>query len=215
MQAYGELHFEDFLVRNLFYSIKLNVLGYIEAVGISIPLGFLLGLFPGPKSFSSKMVNAVRYIPLTAVTGLFIAWFGIEDFMKIQFLAFGILVYLLPVVVQRNLEVDEVYIQTAYTLGASQWQMIKTVFWPSVISKISDDIRVLIAISWTYIIVAELVNRTGGIGALIFMSAKQSRVDKVFALLIVIIAVGYLQDKAFEYFDKKFFPYKYQGNGRS
>ena len=153
-------------------------------------------------------------MPLTAVTGLFIAWFGIDSEMKIAFLAFGILVYLLPVIVQRIDEVEEVYVQTAYTLGASNWQQIRTVFIPAVLSRVSDDIRVLVAISWTYIIVAELVNaNSGGIGALAFKMARQSRIDKVFAILLIIIAVGFLQDKLFKLLDRLLFAHKYQTKG--
>jgi NitT/TauT family transport system permease protein len=68
---------------------------------------------------------------------------------------------------------------------------------------------VLTAISWTYIIVAELVNKTGGVGALIFTAARQSRLDKVFAVLFVIIIIGILQDKLFQWLDKKLFPFKH------
>ncbi len=207
--SFKSLHFDDLLVRNTLYSIKLNVFGYLEAIAISLILGFIIGLIPFFKSLLSRYVDAIRFIPLTAVTGLFIAWFGIETNMKVQFLAFGILVYLLPVVVQRISEVDKIYLQTSYTLGASNWQIFKTVYWPSVTSRIFDDIRVLTAISWTYIIVAELVNKTGGVGALIFTAARQSRLDKVFAVLFVIIIIGILQDKLFQWLDKKLFPFKH------
>lgn len=204
-----ELHFEDAMVRNLGMSMYLNLMGYIEAIIICIPLGFIIGLFPLFKVLFAKQIDAIRFIPLTAITGLFVVWFGIYDNMKIQFLAFGIIVYLLPVVIQRVEQVEIVYQQTAFTLGATQWQTIKTVFLPAVFSKLFDDIRVLVAISWTYIIVAEMVNNNGGIGAMLFTSARQSRIDKVFALLFVIIIVGLLQDIIFKKLDKKIFPYKH------
>jgi NitT/TauT family transport system permease protein len=86
--------------------------------------------------------------------------------------------------------------------------MIRTVFIPGVLPKLYDDIRVLTAISWTYIIVAELVNRSGGVGAMIYSAARQSRIDKVFALLLVIVLVGFLQDKLLSWLDKKLFPFK-------
>jgi NitT/TauT family transport system permease protein len=209
LYSFKELHFNDMLVRNTFYSIKLNFLGYAEAIAVSLLLGFIIGLFPIIKAVLNKYVDAIRFIPLTAVTGLFIAWFGIETNMKVQFLAFGIIVYLLPVVVQRISEVDIIYLQTSFTLGASKWQIFRSVYWPYVTSKIFDDIRVLTAISWTYIIVAELVNKTGGVGALIFTAARQSRLDKVFAVLFVIIIIGILQDRLFYWLDKKLFPYKH------
>jgi NitT/TauT family transport system permease protein len=210
--SFKELHFEDALVRNLFFSIKLNVLGYLEAIAICIPLGFLVALFPLFNGAFSRHINAIRFLPITALTGLFIAWFGIDTNMKVQFLAFGIVVYLLPVVVQRVSDLDSVYQQTAFTLGASKWQMIRTVFIPGVLPKLSDDIRVLTAISWTYIIVAELVNRSGGIGALIYSSARQSRIDKVFALLVVIVLLGFVQDKILSGLDRLLFPHKYLGS---
>jgi NitT/TauT family transport system permease protein len=205
-----ELHFDDAMVRQLGRSMYLNFMGYIEAVVVCIPLGFLIGLFPLFKGLFAKPVDAIRFIPLTAITGLFIVWFGIFDMMKIQFLAFGIIVYLLPVVVQRVEQVENVYQQTAFTLGATRWQTIKTVFFPAVFSKLFDDIRVLVAISWTYIIVAEMVNNNGGIGAMLFTSARQSRIDKVFALLFVIVVVGFIQDIIFKVLDKQFFPYKHK-----
>ena len=207
--SYKELHFDDFLIKNMLYSLKLNYLGYIEAILIAIPLGFIIGLFPLFRALLGKYVDSSRFIPLTAITGLFIAWFGIYDNMKVQFLAFGIFVYLLPIVVQRIGEVEKVYVQAAHTLGGSRWQIIKSVFLPAVLAKLFDDIRVIVAISWTYIIVAEMVNNTGGIGSMIFIAARQSRPEKVFALLFVIIIIGILQDKLFNWLDKKLFPHKH------
>ena len=217
LRAFGKLHFDkdgkvrkNTVIVETGYSLSLNVLGYVEAIIVSIILGFLIGLIPFFRALLSRWVNAVRFVPLTAVTGLFVAWFGIDSNMKIQFLAFGIIVYLLPVVVQRIDEVKKIYLQTAYTLGATKWQLIKTVYFPSVASKIIDDVRVLTAISWTYIIIAEMLNQTGGIGSLIFLSGKQGQLDKVFALLIIIVLIGVIQDKLFAWLDKLIFKYKYQ-----
>ncbi|MFN8254225.1 MAG: ABC transporter permease subunit [Bacteroidales bacterium] len=208
--SFKELHFQNFLVMNTWISIKLNVLGYIEAVVLSLLVGFVIGLIPFFKSLWSRYIDAIRFIPLAAVTGLFIAWFGIYMDMKVQFLAFGIFVFLVPVVVQRISEVDQIYIQTSYTLGATSWQTIRRVYWPSVTSKIIDDVRVLTAISWTYIIVAELVNtEEGGLGALIFKAQRVSRLDKVFAILLLIVIIGFVQDLFFGWLDKKLYPFKY------
>lgn len=200
---------KDDLIFNAMRSIWLNIKGYFWAIFIAIPIGFLIGLLPIFRGLFSKQVDALRYLPLTALTGLFIVWFGIEDQMKIAFLAFGILVYLLPVVVQRIDEVKDVYLKTVFTLGASDWQTIKSVYMPSVLSKLIDDIRVLTAISWTYIIIAELINRQGGIGSMIYIKARQGEIEKVFAILIVIILIGFMQDRIFVYLDKRLFSHKY------
>lgn len=209
LKAFPDMHINNALVRNVLKSVWLNFQGYFWAILIAIPVGFLIGLIPIFRGLFSKQVDAVRFIPLTAVTGLFISWFGLGNGMKISFLAFGILVYLLPVVVQKIDEVEKVYLQTVYTLGANSWQTIRSVFLPAVLSKISDDIRVLVAISWTYIIVAEGVNKTGGVGELIWEAGRLGKPEKVFAILIIIMLIGFLQDKLFAYADRFLFPHKY------
>ena len=209
VKSFSSLFSQDQLIPNALKSIWRNVQGYIWAVLIAIPLGFIIALFPLFRGLFSRQVDAMRYLPLTALTGLFVIWFGLEDKMKVAFLAFGIIVYLLPVVVQRVYEVSDVYLKTVFTLGASNWHTIRTVYIPSVMTQLMDDIRVLTAISWTYIIIAELLNKTGGIGSLIYIKARQGQIPKVFAILIVIILIGLLQDMIFVYISKRLFPHKH------
>lgn len=207
--AFSGLVQQDKLSFNTRRSVWLNLQGYFWAMLISIPVGLLVGLLPLFRGLFSKQIDATRFLPLTAITGLFIAWFGTGDTMKVAFLAVGIIVYLLPVVVQRVDEVADIHLKTVFTLGANAWQTIRSVYLPSVMSKLIDDIRVLTAISWTYIIIAELLNQKGGLGALIYLKARQGYLDSVFALLIVIIGIGILQDRLFLYLDKVLFPHKY------
>lgn len=209
LKSFKEIWYDDYMLMNAGISIKLNLLGYLEAIALCIPLAYLIALIPILNHLSSKILDSTRYLPLSALLGLFIAWFGIGTEMKVQFLAFGIFVYLLPTCVDRVLKVDKVYEQTAYTLGASKWQLIKSVFFPASIRFISDDARILNAISWTYIIIAEMVNKTGGIGSAIFMAGRMSRIDKIFAWLIIIVIIGFLQDRMFKLIDKLLFPSKY------
>jgi NitT/TauT family transport system permease protein len=206
---------EDNLIANIFKSIKLNVYGYFFAIVTSILIGFLLGLIPLFRGLFSRIIDAGRFIPLTAVTGIFILWLGIESEMKITFLAFGILVYLIPVVVQRIDEVQSVYLHTVYTLGATAWQTVKSVYIPYVLSKLIDDIRVLTAISWTYITIAEMLNKSGGIGELIWEAKRQSSLEKAFAVLLIIVVIGIIQDRLFVALNQVFFPSKVTENKKN
>jgi NitT/TauT family transport system permease protein len=200
---------KDNLITNVFISIKLNLLGYLFAIIISVLVGFTIGLIPLFRGLFSRLVDAGRFIPLAAVTGIFILWLGIGAEMKVSFLAFGILVYLIPVVVQRIDEVQSVYLHTVFTLGANAWQTVKTVYIPYVLSKLIDDIRVLTAISWTYITIVEMLNKSGGIGELIWEAKRQSAIDKAFGVLLIIILIGVLQDRLFVSLDKVLFPHKH------
>lgn len=210
-QSYGVMVTDNDLMKNICYSIGLNLSGYLEAILIAVPLGFVIGLLPFFRGIFQRLVDAFRYVPLTACFALFIVAFGIGIEMKVHFLATGILIFLLPVVVQRIDDVDDVYVKTVYTLGATSWQTIRTVYIPAVLSRLMDDIRVLTAISWTYLIIAESQGNEGGIGGLIWRAGlRQGRYDKVYALLLVFILIGFIQDKFFVYLDRTFFPYKHQ-----
>ena len=215
-KSYGELFSQNELVKNTFRSLGLNLSGYAKALAMTLPIGFIIGLYPLFRGMFQRFIDAIRFIPLTAVTSIFIVWFGISTSMKSAFLAFGIFIFMLPIIVQRIDEVKDVYLKTVYTIGAGDWQTIRTVYFPSVFSRFFDDIRVLTAISWTYIVVAEGINSgEGGLGALLFSAGqRQGRIDKVFAILILIILIGVLQDRAFRYLDKEFFPHKYQIKGK-
>lgn len=215
LKSFPELNREDDIIGNTFLSIKLNLLGYLVAILVAIPAGFLLGLIPLFRGLFSRIIDSYRFIPLTAVTGIFIMWLGLGNQMKVAFLAFGIIVYLIPVVVQRIDQVQKVYLNTVFTLGATPWQTIKTVYIPSVLSKLIDDIRVLTAISWTYITIVEMLNKGGGIGELIWTAKRQSRIDKAFAILIIIVLIGVLQDRLFILIDKMLFPHKHINKGNT
>lgn len=216
IQSYHTMYNDYDLIGNSWYSIKLNFLGYFYALAISIPLGFIIGIFPVGKSLFNKIFDAFRFIPLPATTGIFIAIFGLAFNMKANFLAFGIIIYILPVVIQRindlqnpSNDKDFVFLQTIKTLGATNWQKFRYVYFPYVMGKISDDLRVLTAISWTYISVVEILNKDGGIGSLISTLSRQSRTAEVYALIFLIVIIGIFQDLLFKWVDKMLFPYKH------
>jgi len=209
LMSYKPLFTKDKLVANTLHSFWLNLQGYFWAILISIPIGMALSLFPLIRGLFAKQVDALRFLPLSALTGLFILWFGLGDSMKIAFLAVGIIVYLIPVVMKRIYDVDDTMIQTSFTMGAKPWQQIKKIFFPAAISNLIDDIRVLTAISWTYIIIAELLNKETGIGGLIYTKARLGQTDRVFAVLIIIVLIGLFQDQLFKLIDRLINPHKY------
>jgi NitT/TauT family transport system permease protein len=203
------LFVENNLMNDIILSVERNFVGYFKAILYAVPIGFVIGLIPLCRALFSKYIDAIRFLPLAATTGIFILWYGIGEEVKVNFLSFSIFVYLLPVVIQRIDEVDTVYLQTAKTMGATKWQMVKTIFIPAVFSKLFDDIRVMVAISWTYIVIAELINATGGLGHKIQILARQSNTQGVFAVLFIIIFLGVIQDFIFKLLDKLFFKYKH------
>jgi len=208
--AFLEMKSDDNLMTNILFSLRINITGYLKCIVGALVVGFAIGLSPKVRKMFSQQVNALRFVPITALMGIFIAISGLTITTKINFLAFGIWVYLVPVVVQRIDEVDPTHLQMMKTLGASFWQTVRYVTWRSVMARLSDDIRILVGISWTYIIVAELAGIQGGLGSLIFLGERQSNVGKVYVVIFIIVAIGIIQDAVFRLIDRLLFKFKYQ-----
>ena len=215
LTCYKVLFVERNLLYNTGYSILINLGGYVQALAIAVPLGFLVGLIPFFRHLVSKQIEAIRFTPLPATTGIFMAIFGLGFGVKVEFLAFGIFVYLLPAVTQRikDIETDDhlkALKQTIWTLNAGTWQSLKHFYIPSVLSRFSMDVINLVAVSWTYIVIAEMINAQGGMGYMIYMATSRgSHVDQLYAILMLIIFIGFTQDKLLKLLDKKLFKFKY------
>src|SRR5690242_9759793 len=102
----------------------------------------------------------------------------------------GVFVYLLPVVVSSIRAVREELMHTALTIGASKGQVVRTVLVPAALPDIFDSFRVMNAISWTYVILAEFVNAREGIGFMIQLAGSHLKTAQVFSGILIIGLIG-------------------------
>ena len=175
-------------------------IAFLLASAIAVPLGVLMGSFEAINRIFEPVVSPLRYMPISAFIPLLILWFGIYEKQKIAFLFLGVFVYLLPVVVTAIRAVPEELVQTALTLGASKWQVIRTVLVPAALPEICDSFRVMNAISWTYVILAEAVNPEHGLGYMVELARTHQKASWSFAGLFVIGGIGLITDSAIRLF---------------
>ena len=188
------------------------VLSFLLAAGVALPLGILMGAFEPVNRIVEPVMAPLRYMPISAFIPLTILWFGIEEKQKIAFLFLGVFVYLLPVVVSAIRAVPEELVQTARTLGAGRFQVIFTVLVPAAAPDIFDSFRVMNAISWTYVILAEFVNTRRGIGYQIQLAGNHLHIDEVFAGILIIGVIGLLSDAMIRFCAKLLFPWREGGH---
>lgn len=175
-------------------STKRIALAFLLASLVALPLGILMGAFEPVNRIFEPIMSPLRYMPISAFIPLLILWFGIYESQKIAFLFLGVFVYLLPVVVSAIRTIPEEYVQTALTLGASRSQVIRTVLVPAALPEIFDSFRVMNAISWTYVILAEAVNPEHGLGYMVELARTHQKASWSFAGLLVIGGIGLLTD---------------------
>ncbi len=189
-----QLFFEKQLGLAILTSTKRITIAFLMAAAVALPLGVLMGSFEPINRFFEPVMAPLRFMPISAFIPLLIVWFGIDEAQKIAFLFLGVFVYLLPVVVSAIRAVPQEYVDTAYTLGASRAQVIFTVLVPAALPEIFESFRVMNAIAWTYVILAEAVNPGTSLGYLIQLAYTHSKPQWSFAGLVVIGGVGLLSD---------------------
>ncbi len=189
-----QLFIEQDLASSIWISGRRIGIAFLLASAVSIPLGVLMGSFEPVNRFFEPIVAPLRYMPISAFIPLLIWYFGIYEPEKIAFLFLGVFVYLLPVVVSAVRAVPEELVQTALTLGASKFQVIYSVLVPAALPDIFDSFRVMNAILWTYVILAEAVNPEHGLGYMVELARTHQKVSWSFAGLIVIGGIGLITD---------------------
>jgi NitT/TauT family transport system permease protein len=175
-------------------STRRILTAFLLASALALPLGVLMGAFEPVNRLFEPIMAPLRYMPISAFIPLLILWFGIYEKQKIAFLFLGVFVYLLPVVVTAIRAVPEELVQTALTLGATKLQAIRTVLLPAALPEIFDSFRVMNAILWTYVILAEAVNPEYGLGYMVELARTHQKASWSFAGLLVIGGIGLLTD---------------------
>ena len=175
-------------------STRRIALSFVLAAALALPLGILMGAFEPVNRIFEPVMAPLRYMPISAFIPLLILWFGIYEKQKIAFLFLGVFVYLLPVVVTAIRAVPEELVQTALTLGATKGQVVRTVLLPAAAPEIFDSFRVMNAISWTYVILAEAVNPEHGLGYMVELARTHQKASWSFAGLLVIGGIGLFTD---------------------
>lgn len=175
-------------------SSRRILLAFLLASALALPLGVLMGAFEPINRLFEPIMAPLRYMPISAFIPLLILWFGIYEKQKIAFLFLGVFVYLLPVVVSAIRAVPEELVQTALTLGSTKLQAIRTVLLPAALPEIFDSFRVMNAILWTYVILAEAVNPEHGLGYMVELARTHQKASWSFAGLLVIGGIGLLTD---------------------
>jgi NitT/TauT family transport system permease protein len=194
LQATLRMLFDGTLIAHIEMSVMRIAVSFLAAAAIALPLGVLMGAFEPVNRLMEPVMAPLRYLPISAFIPLLILWLGIGESQKIAFLFLGVFVFLLPVVVTAIRAVPEELVQTALTLGASKLRVIMTVLVPAALPDIFDSFRVMNAISWTYVILAEIVNAKSGLGYMIQLAGAHLKTDEIFSGILVIGVIGLLTD---------------------
>jgi NitT/TauT family transport system permease protein len=198
---------QDGLVYDIGVSIYRIAVSFALACAVAVPLGILMGSFRRVEAFVNPLVSAWRYLPAPSFIPLLLMWFGTGDGQKIALLFIGVIWFLITIIMDHVKSVRNELIETSMTLGGNRWQILWTVVIPASMPSIVVAMRQMLAVSWTYRVIAEIVAATTGIGAVMMRAKRFLHVDKIMACIIVIGVLGLLFDFLFRLAHRFLFPY--------
>jgi NitT/TauT family transport system permease protein len=185
--------------------------GFAIAALLAVPLGVLMGAYKPVEAFFEPFVSFARYLPASAFIPLLILWAGIGEAQKLSVIFIGSFFQLVLMIAVSVGNTRRDLVEAAYTLGAGDRGIVTRVLLPGSAPEIAETLRMVLGWAWTYVIVAELIGASSGIGHMITDSQALLATDQIIFGILVIGIIGLVTDYAFKAFNAKLFPWAQLG----
>jgi len=181
--------------------------GFILAALVAVPLGILMGAYKPIEAFLEPFVSFARYLPASAFIPLLILWAGIGELQKLLVIFIGSVFQIILMVAVTVSQVRRDLVEAALTLGARDRGILGRVLIPASAPAIAEILRLVLGWAWTYVIVAELIGSSSGIGHMIIDSQALLATGQIIFGIIVIGVIGLVSDFLFKAANRKLFPW--------
>ena len=178
------------LATDTWASVQRILIGFGLAILVSVPLGLVIGGFQAGQALFEPVLGLLRYLPASAFIPLLTIWLGIGEPSKWMLLFIGTVFFNTLMTADAVRQVPRALIDVSYTLGARRGEVLRKVVVPHALPGMIDAVRVNAAAAWNFVVVAELINSTDGLGYRIARSQRFLASDRIFAVLIVIAVLG-------------------------
>ena len=202
---------EPWLHERLGTSIKTIAYGFGLACLVGVPLGVLCGAFPFFSRVTEPSTNFISYIPPPAFGALLIAIFGIDAGPKVAMVFIAAFFPMVLMVGKTTRMIDTSLLEAGQTLGASRKRMVTRIIVPGILPNVYNDLRIILALSWTILIIAELTGTKSGISGYMQQQGRYRNFDNVFAAMVMIGIIGFATDQALHWLRRVLFPWAYGG----
>jgi len=180
---------------------------FLASAVIAIPLGILMSGYRVVTAVTEPIIDFVRYLPVPALVPLTLIWLGIGEGSKITLLWIGTFFQLILLIADDARRVPKEFIETGRTLGASDTALMKDVLLRAMLPNMVDSLRITLGWCWTYLIVAEIVASSSGIGYELWTARRYGKTPEVFAGILTIGIIGLFCDQAIRVLHRRWFRY--------
>jgi NitT/TauT family transport system permease protein len=197
VRAFVALLTTEFLVGHLLPSVLRVTAAFVFAVAVALPLGVLVGQLRWVALLVEPLCGFTRYLPVAALVPLCILWFGIDDAQKVAVIVLGVVFQLVLLFAADTASVPHELVEAGRTFGLGPVPIVTRIVLPWSFPAIWNDMRIAAGWAWSYLVLAELVAGSTGVGYFVIQSQRFLQIDRVFAGIFFIGILGLLTDFAF------------------
>jgi NitT/TauT family transport system permease protein len=200
------------LLQSIAATLKRVLVGFGLAALVGVPLGIIAGSWRVFEAAGAPLALFGRNLPVAALIPLTILWFGIDETQKVMFIFIACVPFVYADAAAAIANVPDRYVESAQTLGASPFQIVRKVLVALALPDIYNSLRHLFGLAFGYIMLAELINAQHGLGYLLMSSQRRGLSEHIILILIIIGLLAYGIDRALFWFQRGLFPHRAFGD---
>lgn len=175
-------------------SVQRVLLGFAIGAVVGLLAGSIVGLSRVASALLAPTVGAFRAVPSLAWVPLLVLYLGINEDSKVTLIAIGALFPVYTTVAGALKHVDPHLVELGQAYGLGRFQLFRQVQLPAVIPSVVSGLRLALAQSWLFLVAAELIASSMGLGFLLVDSQNNGRVDRMFLAIILLGILGKTTD---------------------
>ena len=185
-----ELAERGLLWTHIAISVQRVLLGFAIGSVIGLAIAGIVGLSRIGDVLLSPTLSAVRAVPSLAWVPLLILWMQIGEESKVTLIAIGAFFPVYTTVASALRHVDPLLVEAGRSFSLRGWSLFRTVQLPAVVPSVVAGLRLALAQAWLFLVAAELIASSMGLGFLLTDSQNSGRVDRIILSIVLLALLG-------------------------
>ncbi|OUD90463.1 putative aliphatic sulfonates transport permease protein SsuC [Clavibacter michiganensis subsp. michiganensis] len=194
VRAGAQLAEQGILGQYVAISLQRVLLGFALGATVGLVLGAVVGLSRVGRLLLAPTAGAFRTVPSLAWVPLLLLWMGINEDSKVTLVAIGAMFPVYTTVAGALRHVDPHLVEVGRAFGLTRIPLLVTVQLPAVLPAVVSGLRLALAQSWLFLVAAELLAASMGLGYLLTESSANGRVDRVLLAIVLLAVLGAVTD---------------------
>ncbi len=201
---FGQLIRKGVLWTDIVVSVQRAGQGWLLGILLAVPLGLVIGNFEKVRWLAEPFLNFFRFIPVLALTSLFLMWFGVGEESKIALITYATFFPMLVNTIAGVGSTNRILVEAAQCMGASRLRVFLTVVVPSSIPFVFTGVRLGLSGSILCVVAAEMLVANNGLGYLVYSSRLYYNTGWMFVGIITLGVLGFTADRLITYLGRRF-----------